>query len=214
MPHFGPPTFHSSCPLPLRYVPRLVSVSVENVRASLDSLRHAQQKWQARENELTASLQQCEEDGGYYQAPAAVKEEDAKVVVAPQQLGGVECSEGNGGAGDGGGEAIGITAHQAAALIGVGATLATLMLLLLCCCCWRCCGLREWTARHLAVVGRTPSLSTTHSHLELDERGGGGGGSYPTYEEDDDEARRRSARAAANKKLLSRTSADEDGEVV
>ena len=76
---------------------------------------------------------------------------------------------------------------------------------------WR--GLREWTARHLAVVGRTPSLSTTHSHLELDERGGGGGGSYPTYEEDDDEARRRSARAAANKKLLSRTSADEDGEV-
>ena len=35
-----------------------------------------------------------------------------------------------------------------------------------------------------------------------------------TYEEDDDEARRRSARAAANKKLLSRTSADEDGEVV
>ena len=38
--------------------------------------------------------------------------------------------------------------------------------------------------------------------------------SYPTYEEDDDEARRRSARAAANKKLLSRTSADEDGEVV
>ena len=76
---------------------------------------------------------------------------------------------------------------------------------------WR--GLREWTARHLAVVGRTPSLSTTHSHLELDERGGGGG-SYPTYEEDDDEARRRSARAAANKKLLSRTSADEDGEVV
>ena len=70
--------------------------------------------------------------------------------------------------------------------------------------------------RHLAVkTGRIPSLSTTHSHLELDERGGGGGGgSYPTYEEDDDEARRRSARAAANKKLLSRTSADEDGEVV
>ena len=49
------------------------------------------------------------------------------------------------------------------------------------------------SASHLAVVGRTPSLSTTHSHLELDERGGGGGGSYPTYEEDDDEARRRSA---------------------